>query len=1233
MNSTELPHTSGNDVGEAVPTYSEAFPPLAGEGNAMPTTTSAENEWLNPKIQKIKSAVVTQIFHIPMEERAFKQSQFGQSQNEQNKVCLDIMKQTNTSIEVSTCRDGSLSLLVSGRTDHVIRARREIYNKLQTQARITINIPKEHHRIILGKGGKNLQKLELDTATKIMIPRTEEQSNTITISGTQEGIHKARHEIQLISDEQAKLAMERLPIEKMYHPFVSGPRNEQANQIMKDHSVRIHIPPPGVQKDEIVVAGDKDGVGAAVAKVMLIYQRKKQRCKTITVEIAKTQHKYIIGARGNTLQDILAETDVSVELPPSDSLSETVVLRGEPDKLGHALTAVYAKANSVVIKEVKAEAWLHRFIIGKKGANIKNLTADVANVNVEFQAEENKIIIEGPPAEVDQAEQLLTSHINDLKTRMAFAELNIDPKYHRNIIGKGGQSINKLRDQYKVNIRIPSDTEKSSLIRIEGDPEGVKEAKKQLAMMGERMENERTKDVLIDHRFHKNIIGQKGDKIKEIRDVFPDVNITFPDAALKSDVVTLRGPKNNVEKCYKYLKQMNDDMVEKNYRIEVPIFKQYHKNVIGKGGSNIRKIREETNTQIDLPTENSQNEVITIVGKKTDCEQARKLIRAIEKEQANIVEDSVAIISKLHNSLIGAKGRLVRSIMDECNGVQIHFPTEDSGSDKVTIRGLAADVAKARDQLVNMAKQKELASFTLEVKCKPELHRFLIGRGGSNIKLVRDETGARIIFPAANDTDKETIVIIGRKEEAQKAEKILLDRIKSLENITEIEMNIDQKLHKNFVARRGMLLRDVSDEFGGVTISFPRMDQESEVVKIKGPSECVEGAKKKLEEMVDDMENQVTIECEIDEKYHRTVIGQKGKNVQAVTSKYNVQVKFPERGNNGPQNGEDQAPVENGVAGTKMILITGHKNRCQEAKEALIALVPVTEEYEVPFKFHRYIIGQKGSGIKNLMDTYDISISIPSADEQLNSITLTGSADKIEKAKEGLDRRVKEIEAEEEERVLRNFTLTMEVPAQYHPQIIGRRGAKVTEIRTKHKVNIQFPLKDSENKNEIKIIGYEKNAEAAKLDILSIAEDLDSHISQDVHIDRKVHPRLIGAKGRAIRKIMEDFGVNISFPKDEDIVTVTGTQDKVEECIEHILNLEEEFMQDIDEQEENKKYSHQSRKSHSHSNHNQQPAFAVRNAPWHQSVDTNNMEEFPSLGGAPGGGSQAAATPAWGRRK
>ena len=65
-------------------------------------------------------------------------------------------------------------------------------------------------------------------------------------------------------------------------------------------------------------------------------------------------------------------------------------------------------------------------------------------------------------------------------------------------------------------------------------------------------------------------------------------------------------------------------------------------------------------------------------------------------------------------------------------------------------------------------------------------------------------------------------------------------------------MNIDQKYHKYFVARRGKVLRDIADEFGGVTVSFPRIAEDSTVVRIKGPSECVEGAKAKLEELVDD---------------------------------------------------------------------------------------------------------------------------------------------------------------------------------------------------------------------------------------------------------------------------------------------------------------------------------------------------------------------------------------------
>ena len=40
---------------------------------------------------------------------------------------------------------------------------------------------------------------------------------------------------------------------------------------------------------------------------------------------------------------------------------------------------------------------------------------------------------------------------------------------------------------------------------------------------------------------------------------------------------------------------------------------------------------------------------------------------------------------KLHNAVIGAKGRFIRAIMDECGGVLIRFPSENQASDKVSL--------------------------------------------------------------------------------------------------------------------------------------------------------------------------------------------------------------------------------------------------------------------------------------------------------------------------------------------------------------------------------------------------------------------------------------------------------------------------------------------------------------------------------------------------------------------
>uniref|UniRef100_A0A8C0WU91 Vigilin n=1 Tax=Castor canadensis TaxID=51338 RepID=A0A8C0WU91_CASCN len=1148
------------------PTYKDAFPPLPEKAACLESAQEPAGAWSN-KIRPIKASVITQVFHVPLEERKYKDmNQFGEG--EQAKICLEIMQRTGAHLELSLAKDQGLSIMVSGKLDAVMKARKDIVARLQTQASATVAIPKEHHRFVIGKNGEKLQDLELKTATKIQIPRPDDPSNQIKITGTKEGIEKARHEVLLISAEQDKRAVERLEVEKAFHPFIAGPYNRLVGEIMQETGTRINIPPPSVNRTEIVFTGEKEQLAQAVARIKKIYEE---------------------------------------------------------------------KANSFTVSSVSAPSWLHRFIIGKKGQNLAKITQQMPKVHIEFTEGEDKITLEGPTEDVNVAQEQIEGMVKDLINRMDYVEINIDHKFHRHLIGKSGANINRIKDQYKVSVRIPPDSEKSNLIRIEGDPQGVQQAKRELLELASRMENERTKDLIIEQRFHRTIIGQKGERIREIRDKFPEVIINFPDPAQKSDIVQLRGPKNEVEKCTKYMQKMVADLVENSYSISVPIFKQFHKNIIGKGGANIKKIREESNTKIDLPAENSNSETIVITGKRANCEAARSRILSIQKDLANIAEVEVSIPAKLHNSLIGTKGRLIRSIMEECGGVHIHFPVEGSGSDTVVIRGPSSDVEKAKKQLLHLAEEKQTKSFTVDIRAKPEYHKFLIGKGGGKIRKVRDSTGARIIFPAAEDKDQDLITIIGKEDAVREAQKELEALIQNLDNVVEDYMLVDPKHHRHFVIRRGQVLREIAEEYGGVMVSFPRSGTQSDKVTLKGAKDCVEAAKKRIQEIIEDLEAQVTMECAIPQKFHRSVMGPKGSRIQQITRDYNVQIKFPDREEN-PVHSVEPAIQENGDEAGEgreakeadpgsprrcdIIVISGRKEKCEAAKEALEALVPVTIEVEVPFDLHRYVIGQKGSGIRKMMDEFEVNIHVPAPELQSDIIAITGLVANLDRAKAGLLERVKELQAEQEDRALRSFKLSVTVDPKYHPKIIGRKGAVITQIRLEHDVNIQFPDKDDGNQpqDQITITGYEKNTEAARDAILKIVGELEQMVSEDVPLDHRVHARIIGARGKAIRKIMDEFKVDIRFPQsgapDPNCVTVTGLPENVEEAIDHILNLEEEYLADVVDSEALQVYmkppAHEESKAPS-------KGFVVRDAPWtanssEKAPDMSSSEEFPSFG-------------------
>ena len=123
------------------------------------------------------------------------------------------------------------------------------------------------------------------------------------------------------------------------------------------------------------------------------------------------------------------------------------------------------------------------------------------------------------------------------------------------------------------------------------------------------------------------------------------------------------------------------------------------------------------------------------------------------------------------------------------------------------------------------------------------------------------------------------------------------------------------------------------------------------------------------------------------------------------------------------------------------------------------------------------------------MQEFDVNIKVPAPEDQSSAIVVSGAPNNVEEAKKKLLGKVKELEKEKADKELRSFVTTLEVKPEYHPKIIGRRGAVITKLRDDFDVNIQLPKKDDGDDSIITITGYESNAVKAKEAILKIVNE------------------------------------------------------------------------------------------------------------------------------------------------
>ncbi|VDP15396.1 unnamed protein product [Onchocerca flexuosa] len=368
-------------------------------------------------------------------------------------------------------------------------------------------------------------------------------------------------------------------------------------------------------------------------------------------------------------------------------------------------------------------------------------------------------------------------------------------------------------------------------------------------------------------------------------------------------------------------------------------------------------------------------------------------------------------------------------------------------------------------------------------------------------------------------------------------------------------------------------------------------------------------------------ESQITLKIEIPGEYHRALLSNRGQKIQELQSKYNVQIKFPDRRLRENAQNENEKNMDDGPSLLDTITISGRDTRCKEAAEALKALVPVTRTVNVAFEHHRFLIGRSGETIRSLMQAHDVNISIPPEDTHSDEIMITGTTENVESAVTEILKRVGEFEEAAEIRRLRSFKLSFDVPSEYHVRLIGPRGKVVNELRAKHDVLIAFPRSSNDPPDTITLTGYEANCNACKEEMEAIIGEAQSLFTQEIFLDATFHPRLIGQKGRNLKKVMDEFKVEIRLPRctdpDPNLVVIAGKdEDAVYDCIEQLRREEEEFLQE--------------RRQYISPRVIEQPPppprveVEIKGAPWQ--LDMQSEEQFPTMGNAQ---ATAAAAGAW----
>ncbi|CDO93497.1 unnamed protein product [Kluyveromyces dobzhanskii CBS 2104] len=935
----------------------------------------------------LRSRNIQEVFSLDL------QAQYQITKSEFSSIVQYVKQKYDVSVE-STLSKTSRTFLISGATDKIGYARRELVKKLTKPVSLTFEVPSKTRSAIIGSGGKTIRAISDATGVKIVVPKEVEEGSydedledfsvTISLHGDAESVTVAKNKVLDIVKEETKNARIVVNVEdSKLVPFI----DLESVEIPADVKAQLFA---NNEPAEIALNGPRDNVKLAKVKVInylnelglqIVVKREKVPFKFHSLinpaELKEKFHVEVQFPKGSN-------DDQFVFIGPTDNVNEAIVYAKNSSKFHVVESLEISKAHGKNVQHAKnlvlyfqkydalkeiTEAYPQVQVVLPKSETISDLDAVIVTLITKNDAADD----------IKTVRKQIVSLVNELAPEQTLVVSDLDYHlFHKDI----KQCLIATEDEVpfvQLGDLFPGSDDILLITKVNEDDfkPSDDELKAKLESVNQQLEPIRKKQgllaskvITLESKSQEELFGESKVALSLINEA---VSHTGAHALIKLNTpsagqITIRGDDQGCKIASAAVESIvANPSTDSKTTFQVPT--SVVSRLIGPKGAHLQQIRSKFDVQTSIPQDSSDEQTeVTLTGLEYNLGQAKAYILAEAKKWSDIITKELIVPIKYHRTLSGSQGTY-RIRLESKYSVFIRFPKD---SEIVTIRGPSRGVKSAYEEL------KALLDFEIEnghkelIKVPIEYVTRVIGKSGETINDIKAEFGVELNFLDKTDSEKAKeageveLEIIGSRsniKEAASKVKSIIEKASSVQTVT-IE-DIDSKFFSDIIGRSGSQLKEIISKAGGDDIrtkrvKIPDASSDDKVITIFGPVEFVNKVSTQIREVVSNIENSITEELNIPQEKYGGLIGPAGSVRRDLETEFKVRINVPNKNSS-----EEKVTISGSAAGIEA---------CKKKIEKEIIRDNFDLEIEVPAKYHSYV-SNSGLIFQTLRNEFSIDVS------------------------------------------------------------------------------------------------------------------------------------------------------------------------------------------------------------------------------------------------------------------